>query len=64
MQTYCLKRGIKGAVVKPSMNIVEHLFRRKYTVYRNGSDPAIKPSSKTTTQNHSVGMMGGAAQSL
>lgn len=29
--------------MKPSMNIVEHfLFRKKYTVYRSGSDPAIK----------------------
>lgn len=43
MQRYCLKHRVKGAAVKPSMNIVEHvLFRKNNIAHRNGRDPAIK----------------------
>lgn len=48
MQQYCSKYRVKGAVVKPSVNVVEQFLFRKNIVFRNGSNPAIK----TAEQNY------------
>jgi len=63
MQKHCSKCGVKGAVVKPSTNIVEHcLFRKNILLTEMAVTQQLKPSSKTVTQNCSGGMIGGAAQ--
>lgn len=48
MQQYCSKDRVKGAVVKPSVNVVEQFLFRKNIVFRNSSNPAIK----TPEQNY------------
>lgn len=58
MQKYCSKRGVKGAVVKPSVNIVEHFLFRKNTLFTEVAvTQQLKPSSKTATQSCLAGMI-------
>lgn len=44
MQQHCTKYRGKGAVVKPSVNVVEQFLFRKNMVFRNGNNSAIKTS--------------------
>lgn len=56
MQQYCSKYRVKGAVVKPSVNVAEQFLFRKNIVFRNGSNPAIKTPEQLQPRTAEEGM--------